>query len=398
MNKPINTDDIVADVLIVGAGLVGLAAAIALTLQHKNVVLVTDKSLFSNEKNKFKPHVWDERVYAVTPATETWLKALGVWAYIDENRLSMIDAMRLWGANSDVLLRASDANLAKLGLIIEDQNLMAALWQCVHALGVTVITDTQCVHMKQSATDVTLGLKNHASVVAKLIVAADGSNSWVRRQANIAVKQKKYNQTAVVANFLIEKPHHNEAKQWFEQHDTLALLPLPQQQVSMVWSVSTEKAAQLLALSSGALCDAVYTQSQGLLGVLKQAGNVKSAELSQQTAIQLIAERIVLVGDSAHQIHPMAGQGVNLGFRDVMKLTELTTKLHALHDIGDHAFLRQYERARKADIVAMNTLTMGLDYLFASEQQLLKSLTHWGIKQIKQQSSIRKLLIQQATN
>jgi 2-polyprenylphenol 6-hydroxylase len=223
-------------------------------------------------------------------------------------------------------------------------------------------------------------------------------HSWVRQQANIALDVKQYKQVAVVANFLAEKPHHDEAKQWFGAHDVLALLPLPNQHVSMVWSVSTEKAAQLLALSKETLCQQVQAQSQGLLGELKQIGQTRSAVLNQQTALQLIGERIVLVGDAAHQIHPMAGQGVNLGFRDVMKLTELTTKLQAMHDTGERSFLRQYERARKADMMSMNSLTSGLDYLFATEQAVLKKLTNWGLQQIKRQPSLKKILIQQAAH
>ncbi len=388
------------DVIVVGAGLVGLAAAIALVLQHKNVVLVSDKPELQ-ATTILNQDTWDERVYALTPATEAWLKAIGVWDFIDENRVNSIDAMHIWGAEADLLLSASDANIAKLGLIIENQQLMAALWQQMKKLGVTVVTDARCAKLEYSANEVILHVEPAAQtkvsqISAKLIVAADGLHSWVRQQAGILVDVKKYNQVAVVANFLTEKPHQDEAKQWFGAHDVLALLPLPNRHVSMVWSVSTEKAAQLLALTSEQLCGRVQTQSQTLLGELKLVGQIKNAVLNQQTALNLIAKRIVLVGDAAHQIHPMAGQGVNLGFRDVMKLAQLTTKLHAMHDIGEHIFLRQYERARKADMISMNSLTSGLDYLFATERPVLKKLTNWGLQQITRQPSLKKRLIQQA--
>jgi len=388
------------DAIVVGAGLVGLAAAIALVLQHKNVVLVSDKPELQ-AKSTCNQEVWDERVYALTPATEAWLKAIGVWDFIDENRVNSIDSMHIWGAETDLLLSASDANVAKLGLIIENQQLMAALWQQVKKLDVTVVTDARCTKLEYSANEAILHVESAqqataSQISAKLIVAADGLHSWVRQQAGIVVDVKKYDQVAVVANFLTEKPHQNKAKQWFGAHDVLALLPLPNRHVSMVWSVSTEKAAQLLALTSEQLCEQVQTQSQGFLGELKQVGQTRNAVLNQQTALNLIAERIVLVGDAAHQIHPMAGQGVNLGFRDVMKLAQLTTKLHAMHDIGEHTFLRQYERARKADMISMNNLTSGLDYLFATEQPVLKKLTNWGLQQITRQPSLKKRLIQQA--
>lgn len=390
MTKQIHTD-----VMVVGAGLVGLAAAIALALQNKDVVLVSDKPP-AESKSALNSDSWDERVYALTPATEAWLKAIGVWDFLDENRINPIVSMHIWGAESDLLLSATDANVAKLGLIIENQQLMNALWQKLQALGVTVVTDVRCTNIEYTLSEVVLNAEPDLKIKAKLIVAADGLYSWVRQQANIATDVKKYHQVAVVANFLTQNSHHNEAKQWFNAHDVLALLPLPNRHVSMVWSVSTEKAAQLLALSNESLCEQVQAQSLGLLGELKQIGQTRSAPLNQQTALQLISERIVLVGDAAHQIHPMAGQGVNLGFRDVMELAQLTTNLHAMHDIGERTFLRQYERARKADMISMNSLTSGLDYLFATEQAVLKKLTNWGLQQIARQPRLKKLLIQQA--
>ena len=385
------------DVVVVGAGLVGLAAAIALSLQPKKVVLVSDKSMPDASAN-LNPDSWDERVYALTPATEAWFKDIGVWHYVNENRVNPIDAMHIWGAETDLVLNAADANVAKLGLIIENQQLMAALWQKLQSLGVLVVNDARCTKIEQSANAVILHAEPALQINAKLIVAADGLHSWVRQQANIAINVKNYHQVAVVANFVAENPHNNVAKQWFGVHDILALLPLPNRHVSMVWSVSTEKAAQLLALTSEQLCEQVQAQSQGLMGELSLIGQVKSAALNQQTALQLIAERVVLVGDAAHQVHPMAGQGVNLGFRDVMQLAQLTTKLHQMQDIGERAFLRQYERARKADVMSINGLTSGLDYLFATEQTLLKKLSNWGLKAIARQPSLKKLLINQAVH
>ena len=386
------TKKIDADIVVVGAGLVGLAAAIAFAKQGKSVVLVHA----SKPETKLKK-AWDERVYALTPATETWLKELDVWAGVDKSRVNDINAMYIWDAEAALTLADSDANLPKLGVIIENQNLQLALWQQIKTLGLTVVTDAQCTSLHNMPHDIQLGLKlvlqGEITIAAKLIVAADGVNSWLRNQANIAVKRKSFNQTAIVANFIAEKNHGNIARQWFAPHDTLALLPLPEQYVSMVWSVSTEKADKLLKLSSEQLSEQVQAESQGLLGDLKPVSKTLSFELNQLTATKLVAEKMVLVGDAAHQIHPMAGQGVNLGFRDVMKLAELTTKCQ---DVGDFNLLRQYERARKADIVVMNNLTSGLDYLFAIENSFVKTATHWGLQQFNRQAGIKKLLIQQA--
>ena len=390
-----------ADVVVVGSGLVGLSAAIAFAKLDKRVVLVDAKKPIIKLKK-----AWDERVYALTPATETWLKSIGVWACIDASRVNPINAMHLFDDASEqpLVLRDEDANLPKLGIIIENQNLMYALWQQLKALdannaAVTVITDTPCQLLDSTQQQIVLSLASGQQIVAKLLVAADGVDSWVRKQVNISVTKKDFKQTAIVANFLAEKSHQNIARQWFSPHNVLALLPLRDsikaKMVSIVWSVSTDRAAELLALSGEELAHNVHEHTHGILGELTHVGNAQSFVLHQQTALQLIAERVALIGDAAHQIHPMAGQGVNLGFRDVMQLALLATKLHSMHDIGDSSFLRQYERVRKADIVTMNTLTSSLDWLFASESSMVRKMMLWGFGSMKKQTSVKKLLIQQ---
>ena len=395
--------NIETDIVVVGAGLVGLSAAIAFAQQGKKVVLVDAKIPTIKLKK-----AWDERVYALTPATEAWLKTIGVWAHVDASRVNPIHAMHIFDdANildkskvQPLVLRDEDANLPKLGLIIENQNLMHALWQQLKALdaknaAVTVITDAPCQSLDNTQQQIVISLANSQQIAAKLLVAADGVDSWVRKQVNISVTKKDFKQTAIVANFNVEKHHQNVARQWFAPHDVLALLPLPDKIVSIVWSVSTERAAQLLALSGSELAHNVHARSQAVLGDLTQMGKTQSFSLNQQTVAQLIAERVVIMGDAAHQIHPMAGQGVNLGFRDVMELSSLALKCHAMQDVGDVMFLRQYERARKVDIVTMSQLTSGLDGLYASESGMLKQVRQWGLQQLNAKTTIKKLLIQQ---
>ena len=396
------TQNIEADIVVVGAGLVGLSTAIVFAQQGRNVCLVDAKKPAIKLK---KP--WDERVYALTAVTEHWLKSIGVWAHVDASRVNPINAMHIFddAGERPLVLRDEDANLSKLGLIIESQNLMHALWQQLNVLdannaAVTVITDTPSQSLVNTQQKTVLSLANGQQIAAKLLVAADGVDSWVRKQANISVIKKDFKQTAIVANFKVEKHHQNVARQWFSPHDVLALLPLPGKMVSMVWSVSTERAVELLALPGEELAHHVYirhvhAQSQAVLGGLTQVGKTQSFSLNQQTASQFIAGRLVIVGDAAHQIHPMAGQGVNLGFRDVMELASRATNLHAMQDVGDIMFLRQYERARKADIVIMNSLTSGLDSLYANESSMLKKARQWGLQQLNNQAVIKKLLIQQ---
>ena len=388
-----NKTQSVFDVAVVGAGLVGLAAVIALAEQGKRVVLVDAK-----ERAGYASPTWDARIYAITPSTEAFLKTIGVWAFVDAARTNPVEAMALWreGVSDSLNLLADDANLDKLACIIENNQLMHALWERVNTLDVTMVLGSPCANIQYQDDTVAVDLLNGQQISASLLVAADGANSFVRQQLSLATNDKDFDQIALVANYAAEKTHDNVARQWFAPHETLALLPLPQQQVSMVWALETERAKQLLSLSEESLAEQVEVQARGQLGQLKAASKTYSFPLRQITASKLIAERVVLIGDAAHQVHPMAGQGANLGFRDVMSLAKLMASSHVLQDIGDATFLRRYERDRKADVVSMNTLTSGLDYLFSSTNQLMKRLATSSMEQLERRPSMKNVLIKQA--
>ena len=213
------------DIIVVGAGLVGLSATLACLQQGKRVVLIDAK------KTKVeKAKAWDSRIYALTPATENWLKELGVWQHVDEARVNNIHAMHLWSdaAESPLILADSDANLMKLGVIAENRNLVHALGASIHAASGLVVKTASCKSIENTSQHICLTLDDGTQICAKLLVAADGAHSFVRQQLNIATKLKAFNQTAIVANFLAEKPHQDIARQWFASHETLALLPLPE--------------------------------------------------------------------------------------------------------------------------------------------------------------------------
>lgn len=381
------------DVVIVGAGLVGLATVIALAEQGLDVVLVD-----AAKKNAAVKEVWDDRIYAITPSTEQWLTDLGVWSAIHQKRVSDVEGMALWHPESKEALQlfAEDANLAKMACIIENQNLMQALWQRVEKLGLPVMMEAPCLEIVYLDDHVVLHLENGEKVSASLLVAADGANSFVRKQLNVPTKVKEFNQTALVANYKAEKQHGRLARQWFSPHETLALLPLSEQYVSMVWAVSTEMALELLNLTKQELAIKVQAASDNNLGELKPVSDAKSFVLRQVTAMKQVVDRVVFVGDAAHQVHPMAGQGANLGFRDVMALQALMSSRHSFQDVGDTLFLRQYERVRKADIISMNMLTSGLDGLFSAESGVIKEVTGFGFLQLNNYPSVRRFLIKQA--
>jgi 2-polyprenylphenol 6-hydroxylase len=272
---------------------------------------------------------------------------------------------------------------------------MMACWQALTCTDVTVITEVQCKHLDNTKV-CALTLEDGRVISAKLIIAADGVDSWVRQQLALGVKLHAFNQTALVANYATQCPHGNSAKQWFGPHETLALLPLPHQAVSMVWAVSTKKAQELLTLTEDELAMSIHERIQINMG-LKPIGKTLSFALNQQTANRVIANRVLLMGDAAHQVHPMAGQGVNLGFKDVMKFAEITAQLSPLHDVGDAQVLRAYERAQKASVVEMNTLTTGLDQLFALESKQVSAFVAMGLRALEKMPIVKRQLITHAT-
>ena len=231
---------------------------------------------------------------------------------------------------------------------------------------------------------------------AQLIVGADGANSWVRTQAAIEVKTRRYRQLAVVANFSTARPHHGIAFQWFRRDGVLALLPLPGKRVSMVWSTAENHAAQLLKLTHEELATQVTAAAGGVVGDLRVISPAAAFPLRLQRVARLVQPRFALIGDAAHNVHPLAGQGVNLGFRDARELARVLAQRGAQTDCGDYHLLRRYERARREDIVSMGLATDTLQRLFNSENQWLAGLRNFGLRLTNRQPQLKNLLVQQA--
>ncbi len=389
------------DVTIVGAGLVGLAAALAFHQAGYDVLLVDAQQPKQHSDN---PSDWDQRIYAISPKNAQWLMRLGAWQLLDSARVTELQAMEIWGdATPEPLqLFADDANADSLGYIVEESALKSALMKKLQACGVHVVFGQACDAILSNAHDVTLRLSNQAIVKSSLLLAADGANSAVRQQLGIAIQEKPYQQTAIVANFVIEKFHGNIARQWFTQDayghvGIMAWLPLPENKVSIVWSVSTQYAENLLKLSAVEFTRQVMLVGGAMLGNFELMNEPAAFPLILKTANQMVKHSVVLIGDAAHRIHPMAGQGVNLGFRDVIDLLAVFSARHQFQGINDASLLSHYVRMRKADLLSMTTLTNGLYHLFDSQHDILKKIRNWGLDSSKL-PAIKEILVSNAVS
>ena len=243
---------------------------------------------------------------------------------------------------------------------------------------------------------VRLRLDGGGEIVAKLVVAADGAESRVREYAGIKATAKSYGQNAVVANFESERPHGNVAYQWFQRGPVLALLPLPGKHVSMVWSLPAAEGERIAALEPEALCREVEAATDGALGALRLATRPRSYPLRRISARRLIAPRVALVGDAAHVIHPLAGQGLNLGLQDVRDLSRVLRAREAVRDPGDWRLLRRYERARAEPILAMDSMVDGLYRLFGARGGLAARLRNRGLNLTDRLPVLKNLLVRHA--
>jgi ubiquinone biosynthesis UbiH/UbiF/VisC/COQ6 family hydroxylase len=381
------------DVVIVGAGLVGASFAMALRGAGLKLAVVEAQLPEAAADN------WDSRVYAISPASAAFLHSLGVWKRLDSERIGAVHEMRIHGDAADAQLRFSayEAGVAELASIVESRRLQSALWQGLeHQHQLELICPERCVALQLREDAAELTLAGGRTLRARLVVAADGMHSWVREAAGIAAEQKSYGQMGVVANFACERPHHGTAFQWFRGDGVLAYLPLPEQRISIVWSTPDTCAAELLALAPGAFCARVAAAGKDELGELSLLSTAMRFPLSLLRVARLAAPRIALIGDAGHVLHPLAGQGVNLGFGDARDLAQVLLQREVFRDPGEIRLLRRYERARAEDILALAWVTDGLQRLFAAPGGAAAKLRNAGLNLTDALPVLKNLLIRRA--
>jgi ubiquinone biosynthesis UbiH/UbiF/VisC/COQ6 family hydroxylase len=396
-----------ADVVVVGGGIVGKACALGLAqLGLQTIEIAPD--LGQNVSNPQGPQ-WGQRIYAFSPSTQKLLAHLQIWDALDHGRLQPVRDMRIFGdrgeKNDQLHLSAFEAGTPQLAWIGESNLIEHTIDQASRFQNKLERMSDAVEKIAVDADGSTLHLKNGGSIRARLVIAADGANSPIRDQVGISASEESYSQSAVVANWLCSYPHLETAFQWFlPGGDIVAMLPLPGKQVSMVWSTSPEHAADLLKLDQAQWLERFTSIANG--AIVKQLGELTlnsspaTFPLRKIRATRFIGPetcpKVVLIGDAAHVMHPLAGQGLNLGLRDVAVLLNILGKRESFRSPSDLVLLRRYERQRQGDTSALLWVTDKLKKLFSASSNTERQLRNWGLGLVNKSHFIKQRLIERA--
>jgi len=341
------------------------------------------------------------RVSAINAASEKLLTRLGVWSEIVAHRASCYHGMEVWDKDSFGRITFNDESMgySHLGHIIENAVVHQALWQkAQQCTDVTLITPAELQQVAWGENEAFLTLKDASMITARLVVGADGANSWLRDKADIPLTFWDYHHHALVATIRTSEPHNAVARQVFHGDGILAFLPLSDRHLcSIVWSLSPHQAKAMQEADDATFNQALCVAFDNALGLCQVESERQVFPLTGRYARQFAAHRLALVGDAAHTIHPLAGQGVNLGFMDA---AELINELRRLHregkDIGQHLYLRRYERSRKHSAALMLAGMQGFRELFAGQNPAKKLLRDVGLKLADTLPGVKTGLIRQA--
>src|SRR5450830_304622 len=390
-----------ADVLIVGAGMVGSALALALKDSGLEILLLDGSPL---SVKPFDPQAaFEPRVSALSAASQRILERLGVWDGISARRASPYRDMQVWDGSGtgQIHFSAASVHAEVLGHIVENRVVKDALLERLHDCDMGLLANARLEQMRRSGDDWLLTLADGRKLRAPLVIAADGANSAVRRLTGTATREWDYLHHAIVTSVRSSQPHQMTAWQRFTDDGPLAFLPLErdgqQDWCSIVWSTTPEQAQRLMLLEEEDFCRELERAFEGRLGTVLSADSRLCVPLRQRHAKRYVAEGLALIGDAAHTIHPLAGQGVNLGFLDAAVLAE--ELLHARkrgERLADVRVLSRFARRRMPHNLGLMAAMEGFERLFQADSLALRWLRNTGLKSVEQMPEAKALFVRQA--
>lgn len=393
------------DIVIVGGGAVGSAAASLLAKITKSTNKPLKIALVESQLPPvFDPNQVDPRVAALTEKTRLMFDQIGIWSKIVDKRACAYKAMNVWDAEGTgrITFDCQQVQQPNLGHIVENSALVSTLIEHIQQQpNIELFCPANIADYQLQEDGITLTLDNEITLSGQLLIAADGANSAVREQFQFATKQWDYGQHAIVTTITTENPNQLTAWQRFMPTGPLAFLPLntigDAYCCSLVWSQDTEEAERLMALDDKEFCQQLSRASEHCLGEVLKTEKRYLIPLRQSHATDYVMPRVALIGDAAHSIHPLAGQGANLGFADAQVLAEEMANAYARDlDLGDLTLLKRYQRRRKPENLATMAAMEGFKRLFGSHNSALRLLRNYGLSGINRLGAIKNTLIQQA--
>ena len=390
-----------ADLIIVGAGMVGSALALALKDTPLEVLLLDGSPMSVAPFDSAAP--FEPRVSALSMASQRILERLGAWDGVISRRACAYREMSVWDGSGTgrIHFDAASVHAQALGHIVENRVVQDALLEQLHASDLGLLPGVRLEQMRHSGDDWLLSLSDGRQLRAPLVVAADGANSAVRRLTGCATREWDYLHHAIVTSVRCAEPHQTTAWQRFTDDGPLAFLPLPgpdgEHWCSIVWSTVPERAVKLMAMDDEQFCLALEREFEGRLGPTLQADRRVCIPLRQRHAKRYVEPGLALIGDAAHTIHPLAGQGVNLGFLDAAVLAEVLQ--HALargENLASERVLSRFERRRMPHNLAMMAAMEGFQRLFQADPLPLRLLRNVGLNLVDGQAEAKALFMRQA--
>jgi 2-octaprenylphenol hydroxylase len=393
--------DMRADLLIVGAGMVGSALALALRDSGLNILLIDGGPLQVQPFDSSLP--FDPRVSALSMASQRILQRLGAWDGVLARRASPYAHMQVWDGSGtgQVHFSAASVHAETLGHIVENRVIQDALLERLQDSSVGLLANARLEQLRRSADEWLLTLADGRQLRAPLVVAADGANSAVRRLTGTATREWDYLHHAIVTSVRCSAPNQATAWQRFTDDGPLAFLPLQRDGqrdwCSIVWSTTPLQAERLLKMDDAGFCLALQQAFEGRLGDVLQADPRLCVPLRQRHAKRYVATGLALIGDAAHTIHPLAGQGVNLGFLDAAVLAEELARAHGRGErLADLQVLSRYERRRMPHNLALMAAMQGFERLFQADPLPLRFLRNTGLKWVERMPEAKALFVRQA--